>query len=119
MAGSAEAVGAEPWPELVADSRPKTSGEEVDSPLEQTTRRPFKQDRVKGSALTSMRLFQPMRLPGAGSSNGMLSKRARKTVTAAGLFHEWSGQKPTKRSFVKNETRARVNAARLEYTYET
>ena len=82
MAGSAEAVGAEPWPELVVDSRPKTSGEEVDSPLEQTTRRPFKQDRVKGSALTSMRLFQPMRLPGAGSSNGMLSKRVRKTVTA-------------------------------------
>ena len=54
MAGSAEAAGAELWPELVADSQPKTAGEGVDSPLEQTTRRPFKQDRVKGSAQTSM-----------------------------------------------------------------
>ena len=78
---SAEA-GVEPWPELVADSRPVARDGGVDSPLGRMTRPPFQQDRVKASRLTP-RVLWPIRLPHAGmlSGRGMLSSAAAKEVT--------------------------------------
>ena len=78
---SAEA-GVEPWPELVADSRPVARDGFVDFPLRPIPRPPFKQDRVKGSLMTP-RVLWPIRLPHAGmlSGRGMLSSAAAKQVT--------------------------------------
>lgn len=80
---SAEA-GAEPRPELVADSRPVARDGFVDLPLRPIPRPPFKQDRVKGSLMTP-RVLWPIRLPHAGmlSGRGMLSPAAAKEVTDA------------------------------------
>ena len=50
---------------------------------------------------------------------GLAAVEATIDQPAAGWVDEWSAQAVTKRSFVKNATRDRVNAARLEYTHGT
>ena len=80
---SAGAVDAEPWPELLADSRPKVRDESVDSPPERMARKSFKQDRVKGSAEPSMPRAKFLPHAGSFSRIGILTPLARRTVAAA------------------------------------
>ena len=80
---TAGAVDAEPWPELLADSRPKVRDESVDSPPERMARKSFKQDRVKGSAEPSMPRAKFLPHAGSFSRIGILTPLARRTVAAA------------------------------------
>ena len=80
---TAGAVDAEPWPELLADSRPKVRDESVDSPPERMARKSFKQDRVKGSAEPSMPRAKFLPHAGSFSRMGILTPFARRTVAAA------------------------------------
>ena len=52
------------------------------------------------------------------AEDGKLKFNIESNVWLGGSTAGWL-KKVTKRSFVKNETGARVNAARLEYTHET
>ena len=96
-ADNAEAAGAEPWPELMAGSRPETRDQSgVDSPLKRRSRSSFRQEGVQDSAQPPMRLSQPVRLPRASER---ARSRARRAATATreamdGLGRQWAFTEP-------------------------